>query len=97
MIYIISGKRTGDDFIKLDIMLKTIDEVKKFCNYAIDSNNEMYVKQGRYIVDAKSIMGIFSLDLLQELELNIDEPNDDFYDFFLKIKELGVLVIDKNN
>ena len=83
--------------IRLGIRLNTIDEVKKFCDYAIDSNNEIYIKQGKYVVDAKSIMGIFSLDLLQELELNIDEPNGDFYDFFTKIKELGVLVIDEDD
>ena len=83
--------------MKFNIKLKTINEVKKFCDYAIESNNEIYIKQGKYVVDAKSIMGIFSLDLLQELELNIDEPNEDFYDFFTKIKELGVLVIDENN
>ena len=80
--------------MKVNIKLKTINEVKKFCDYAIDSNNEIYIKQGKYVVDAKSIMGIFSLDLLQELELNIDEPNEDFYDFFTKIKELGIIIDD---
>lgn len=80
--------------MKINIKLKTIEEVKKFCDYALYSNNDMYIKQNKYVVDAKSIMGIFSLDLLRELELNIDEPNEDFYEFFTKIKELGVVIND---
>ena len=80
--------------MKFDIKLKTIDEVKTFCDYANDVQIDMYINQGRYTVDAKSIMGIFSLNLLCELKLIIDEPNDDFYDFFEKIKGMGIICTD---
>ena len=80
--------------MKFNIKLSTIEEVKKFCDYALDCcNDEIYIKQGRYVIDAKSIMGIFSLDLLKELELNIDNPTDDCFVFFEKIKELGIVKV----
>jgi len=80
--------------MKFNIELRTIEEVKKFCDCANDVNCDMYLRQGRYVVNAKSIMGVFSLDLLNKLEFIIDEPRDDFYDFFAKIKELGIICTD---
>ena len=80
--------------MRFNIELRTIDEVKKFCDYALDIKSDMYLRQGRYIVDAKSIMGVFSLDLLDELEFIIEEPKDDFYDFFKKIRDMGIICVD---
>lgn len=80
--------------MKFDIELGTINKVRKFCDYAIELNEDIYLCQGRYTVNGKSIMGIFSLDLTEKLQLQIDEPQDDFYEFFTKIKELGVVCID---
>ena len=81
-------------YMKFTIDLKTIDKVKKFCEYAIELKEDIYLLQGRYVIDGKSIMGIFSLDLTRNIEIQIDEVKDDFYDFFEKIKDLGVVCVD---
>ena len=80
--------------MKFTIDLKTIDKVKRFCECAIELKEDIYLLQGRYVIDGKSIMGIFSLDLTRNIEIQIDEVKDDFYDFFEKIKDLGVVCVD---
>ena len=53
------------------IMLKTINDVKAFVNSVAKYDFDVDLLSGRYAVDAKSIMGIFSLDLSKPIELNI--------------------------
>ena len=53
------------------ILLNTIESVKYFVNIISKCDSPTDLVSGRYIVDAKSIMGIFSLDLSHPLELNI--------------------------
>lgn len=77
--------------MKIKIKLSTINDVKKFCNYAEEVENDIYVSQRRYTVSAKSIMGIMSLNLLDELELSVDDLTDTFKEFLEKIKELGIV------
>ena len=55
----------------IKVSLNSIDKVKQFVN---DINRYTYdfdLVSGRYVIDAKSIMGIFSLDLSQPIDLNI--------------------------
>ena len=80
--------------MKFNIKLSSIEDVRKFNEYVNDVTGEVYLKQGRYVVSGKSILGILSLSLLDELELSIDEPKDDFYDFFKNIKDMGIIVTD---
>lgn len=56
--------------------LNSIEKVKGFVS--VISNIEGYfdLVSGRYVVDAKSIMGIFSMDLSDEVELRILETNE---------------------
>lgn len=63
---------------KLNVMLKSINDVKEFVRIVNDYAYDVDLVSGRYIVDAKSIMGIFSLDLASPIEVNIhaDQPND---------------------
>ena len=56
---------------KFKIMLKTIDDIKVFAAAAAGCDAELDLSSGRYVVDAKSIMGIFSLDLSRPIDLNI--------------------------
>ncbi|MDE6433544.1 MAG: HPr family phosphocarrier protein [Lachnospiraceae bacterium] len=77
--------------MKIKIKLNTINEVKKFCDYAESLDCDIYASQGRYTVSAKSIMVIMSLSLLDNLELVIDEPSDDFDEFLNNIKQLGIV------
>ena len=53
------------------ISLNSIDKVKTFVNEITKFNCDFDLVSGRYVIDAKSIMGIFSLDLSKPIELNI--------------------------
>lgn len=57
--------------IKKTIKLETINDVKRFVNAVSKYDFEVDLVSGRYAVDAKSIMGIFSLDLSKEIEMDI--------------------------
>ena len=60
----------------------TLAKVKSFVNEVTKFDNEFDLVSGRYVVDAKSIMGIFSLDLTKPITLNIhtDENVDKILD-----------------
>ena len=54
----------------INIMLNSIDKVKAFVNTLSKFDSDFDLISGRYVIDAKSIMGIFSLDLSKPIELN---------------------------
>lgn len=54
------------------IKLNSLDDVKEFSNIASKHTGEITLFSGRYIVDAKSIMGIFSLDLSKAIKMEIE-------------------------
>ena len=54
----------------VQISLNSIDKVKSFVNDITKFNNDFDLVSGRYVIDAKSIMGIFSLDLSKPINLN---------------------------
>lgn len=53
------------------ISLNSIDKVKAFVNDVTKFDSDFDLVSGRYVIDAKSIMGIFSLDLSKSIDLNI--------------------------
>ena len=53
------------------ICLNSIDKVKSFVNGITKFDTDFDLVSGRYVIDAKSIMGIFSLDLSKPIDLNI--------------------------
>lgn len=55
----------------IQISLNSIDKVKSFVNDITKFENDFDLVSGRYVIDAKSIMGIFSLDLSKPIDLNI--------------------------
>ena len=55
----------------IKISLDSIEKVKKFVTEINKFNSEFDLVSGRYTIDAKSIMGIFALDLSKPLKLNI--------------------------
>ena len=55
----------------VQISLNSIDKVKSFVNAITQFEVDFDVVSGRYVIDAKSIMGIFSLDLSKPIELVI--------------------------
>ena len=67
----------------VQISINSIDKVKSFVNDITKFNNDFDLVSGRYGIDAKSIMGIFSLDLSKPIELTIHESDE--MDEILKI------------
>ena len=58
------------------ISLNSIDKVKAFVNEVTKYDAEFDLVSGRYVIDAKSIMGIFSLDMSKPIDLNIHSENN---------------------
>ena len=56
--------------------LNSIDKVKSFVNDISKFSNDFDLVSGRYVIDAKSIMGIFSLDLSKPIDLSIHAGED---------------------
>ncbi len=65
------------------ISLNSIDKVKSFVNDVTRFDADFDLVSGRYVIDAKSIMGIFSLDLSKSIDLNIH--TEDNIDSILEI------------
>ena len=53
------------------LSLNSIDTVQAFVNESSKVDCDFDLVSGRYVIDAKSIMGIFSLDLSKPIDLNI--------------------------
>lgn len=60
----------------VQISLNSIDKVKSFVNEIKKFDYDFDLVSGRYVIDAKSIMGIFSLDLSKPIDLNIHAEDD---------------------
>lgn len=58
------------------ICLNSIDKVKAFVNEVTKFDTDFDLVSGRYVIDAKSIMGIFSLDLSKPIDLNIHSEDN---------------------
>ena len=57
----------------VQISLNSIDKVKSFVNEISKFDFDFDLVSGRYVIDAKSIMGIFSLDLSKPITVEIEE------------------------
>ncbi len=60
----------------VQISLNSIDKVKAFVNTVTQFDYDFDLISGRYTIDAKSIMGIFSLDLSKPIELNVHSEDE---------------------
>lgn len=67
------------------IMLNTINDVKDFVNIVAKYDFDIDLVSGRYAVDAKSIMGIFSLDLSKKIRVEVH--TDDASEFMKEINK----------
>ena len=66
------------------VLLSSINDVKNFVNIVSKYDYEIDLASGRYVVDAKSIMGIFSLDLSKPITVEIH--SDDCADLADELK-----------
>jgi phosphotransferase system HPr-like phosphotransfer protein len=75
-----------DIFMKtVSISLNSIDKVKSFVNDLTKFDVDFDLVSGRYVIDAKSIMGIFSLDLSKPIDLNIHAETESTVNEILEI------------
>ena len=66
------------------IILRDIDSIRSFVRQVIQVDFEVDLLQGRYLIDAKSIMGIFALDTLSPITVVAHTDNAD--EFFARIE-----------
>jgi len=62
-----------------NIILRSINDVKDFVNIANKYDFDIDLTSGRYVVDAKSIMGIFSLDLSKPIRVEVHSDDCDAF------------------
>ena len=70
------------------ILINSVDKVKDFNNKIFPFSCEMDLLSGRYVVDARSIMGIFSLDISKVLDFHVHTMDENV------IKELRSVLAD---
>lgn len=61
---------------EFDLNIGTISKVKDFANCNWNFNGTVDVISGRYIIDGKSIMGIFSLDLTRSVHIKLTADSE---------------------
>ncbi|NMA66178.1 MAG: HPr family phosphocarrier protein [Clostridiaceae bacterium] len=72
-----------------NILLKSINDVKDFVNIVNKFDFDVDLTSGRYIVDAKSIMGIFSLDLSKPIKVEVHSDSADNF-----MNEIKAFIVD---
>lgn len=72
---------------EITIDLGTISKVKQFVHITEEFESEIDVVSGRYTVDAKSIMGLFSLNILEPLIVRINSENEEEIKSFNRVME----------
>ena len=71
----------------MEIKLTNIQDIRNFVNEVVMIDYEVDLQQGRYVIDAKSIMGIFSLDLMAPITVIAHtEYANDFFETIAKFK-----------
>ncbi len=78
----------GKQMKQFTIKLKSINEVKEFVRIVNDFPYDVDLSSGRYVVDAKSIMGIFSLDLAEKIEVSVHD--EDAKDLLARLEKFFV-------
>lgn len=63
----------------LEIFLRGINDVTDFVNIVSVFEGGVNLSSGRYIVDGKSIMGIFSLDLSKPIKLEVEQWKEEYF------------------
>ena len=72
--------------LQKQIILDNVDKVKAFVVTVSKYPGDATLTSGRYVVDAKSIMGIFSLDLSKPIKVDVHSEGEDADKFIEEIK-----------
>ena len=63
--------------ITVNVLIDSVDKVKRFSSILSSEEGECELVEGVHIVDARSVMGIFSLDLSRPIQLNVHTDNQE--------------------
>ena len=72
-----------------NMLLSSINDVKDFVNTVSRYDFDVDLTSGRYVVDAKSIMGIFSLDLSKPIKVEVHADDADKF-----VSEISRFIVD---
>lgn len=75
--------------LEMNISLGTIESVKKFVAVISNFDEDFEIICGKYIINAKSILGIFSIDLSKPVLLRINAEGDKLEEIKEVIKEFA--------
>lgn len=67
----------GNNMICTKVLLDTIPKVRKFCEITQSFKKDVVVVSGRFRVDGKSLMGLFSLDLSTPVLVHVYEEDEE--------------------
>lgn len=77
--------------ISKEILINDIDLVKKLVNLVTQYEEDIDLVRGRYVIDAKSVMGIFSLDLSRPIIIGIHTDDVEIANkFFADLENIGI-------
>lgn len=68
------------------VLIDTMDKVRDFVSTTSQFDAELDLVSGRYVINAKSILGLFSLDLAKPVELRIDAQEDELPEILKALK-----------
>ena len=80
-------KGRKNDLQEVKLVLNSMDKVKKFVQTITKFDGEFDMVSGKYVVDAKSIMGIFSVDLSKPVVLQIHAEENEEDEILKAIQE----------
>ena len=78
---------------KIEIKLSLAENVKTFVNTVNRYDFDMDLRAGRHVVDAKSILGIFSLDLSRTITLEVDDENVDSEKLYALMEDIKPFIV----
>ena len=75
---------------KITVLLNDFSKIKKFCREVVDFESDIDLIKGRYVIDAKSTIGIFTLDLSSPVDVEIHSENKNEIRKFNEVMEAFV-------
>ena len=76
---------------QVKVLLNDVDKLKRFIDINTSSDCDLTLISGRYVINAKSLLGTLSLDLSQKVDLVIEGVDEDVELMKNKYEDLGIL------
>ena len=71
------------------VQLNSVEKVKEFVHIVSGFEKDIFIKSGKYVVNGKSILGIFSLNVSEVMILEIENPKES------ELKQIDKFIIKK--